>query len=121
LEKGFYDVRNKENERFFGRYLISLRQPNPREEGKKRLANKSPVCIQCLKKFKTRTTRTDVGKKETVYLLSSSYVLVMNTVCSSNNDSHQSHMPFLHIAVNVIVTKLGPGELFIDPYTIRPT
>jgi hypothetical protein len=61
------------------------------------------------KNFKTRTTRTDVGKKETVYLLSSSYVLVMNIVCSSKNDSHQSHMPFLHIAVNVTVTKLGPG------------
>jgi len=45
----------------------------------------------------------------------------MNTVCSSNNDSHQSHVPFLYITVNVTVTKLGPGELFIDPYTIRPT
>jgi hypothetical protein len=92
-----------------------------RRRRKKRLTDKSPVYIQCLKNFKTRTTQTDVGKKGTVYLLSSSYVLVMNTVCSSNNDSHQSRIPFLHIAVNVPVTKLGPGELFIDPYTIGPT
>jgi hypothetical protein len=102
--------------------MISLRQPNPgEEEEKRRLANKSPVYIQCSKNLKTRTTRTDVGKKEKVYLLSSSYVLVMNTVCTSNNDSYQPHMPFLRTAVNVTVTKLGPEELFIDPHTIRPT
>jgi hypothetical protein len=102
--KGFYNILNKEIESFLGWYPICLRQPNREENKKNRLANKSPVYTQCLKNFKTSTIWTDVGKKEKVYLLSSSCVLVMNTVCSSNHDSHQSHIPFLHTAV----TKLGP-------------